>query len=319
MAKKSLMSRFGVSLLKLIFNAVFYFGLVFLTISLTKNSLFSTKKEIHASSLLCAFSMIFGFFQFLAYDLFRNTKLLKKIFKVISVYTTLAAIFTISVVVIGDQEKYFDFPIFGISGSGIDFAKVVNFDFNTACKLALYNFPLIYLMFSCDFYNLLVKKNWSDLKMSIATVIFPVLCYAVVLIAYVTSAIHIFIVLAVIFVIRTISRILSLFKSEEIPVDSLQHYLNTYVGVELPNSGEIESFECVGGWNKHGVGYVYTTLVYSVKLWDKGSSRNVRESLEYDIRQAVEKWMKDHGEAKGAYYPIIERPEVEEFIREEAE
>lgn len=318
MAKKRLMSRFGVGLLKLIFNAAFYFGLVFLTIRLTKNSLFSTKKEIYASSLLCAFSMIFGFFQFLAYDLFRNTRLLKKIFKVISVYTTLAAIFTIYVVVIGDQDKYFDFPIFGIFGE-IDFASVVRFDFNTACKLALYNFPLIFLMFSCDFYNLIVKKNWSDLNTSIATVIFPALCYAVALIAYVTSAIHVFIVLAVIFVIRTISRILSLFKSEEIPVDSLQHYLNTYVGVELPNSGEIESFECVGGWNKHGVGYVYTTLVYSVKLWDKGSSLNVSHSLEYEIRQAVEKWMKDYGEAKGADYPIIETPEVEELIREAAE
>lgn len=227
MAKKRLMSRFGVGLLKLIFNAAFYFGIVSLTMILTKRSLFSTKKVIHATSLLGGFSMAFGFVQFLAYDLFRNINLLKKIFKIISVYTTLVVIFTIAVTVLGDQDKYFDFPIFGIFGE-IDFAIVVRFDFNTACKLALYNFPLIFLMFSCDFYKLIVKKNWSDLKTSIATIIFPVLCYAVALIAFVTSAFHVFIVLAVIFIIRTIGRILSLLckSGSSRSLSRLQAYLD---------------------------------------------------------------------------------------------
>ena len=77
---------------KLIFNALFYFGIVSLTMILTKRSLFSTKKVIHATSLLGGFSMAFGFVQFLAYDLFRNINLLKKIFKIISVYTTLSGL-----------------------------------------------------------------------------------------------------------------------------------------------------------------------------------------------------------------------------------
>ena len=57
MAKKRLMSRFGVGLLKLIFNAAFYFGLVFLTIRLTKNSLFSTKNNNLLYRSSCRFSI----------------------------------------------------------------------------------------------------------------------------------------------------------------------------------------------------------------------------------------------------------------------
>ena len=187
MTGKSFLKGVGVGFLKLIFNAAFYLALIIIGWRVTR-------EEMH-------FVLIFGFVQFLCYDLLKRTFLLKKAIHLIGAIPSVLGLIAI----------IYSF----IYVTPVDFGTVVKYDFAIAWKLAFRDYPIIFMLYSGLFYEIAAKKEWGNLKLTIATVIFPVFCYGLTLLGYMISVNHVLVGLLILFVVIMLYRIFSKANRDE--------------------------------------------------------------------------------------------------------
>ncbi|MBQ9735150.1 MAG: hypothetical protein IJV95_04740, partial [Clostridia bacterium] len=141
-----------------------------------------------------------------------------------------------------------------------DFGTVVKYDFAIAWKLAFRDYPIIFMLYSGLFYEIAAKKEWGNLKLTIATVIFPVFCYGLTLLGYMISVNHVLVGLLILFVVIMLYRIFSKANHSErlydpdvgddlTPITLNKLLEKRYNSLNLLRHDKVESFSVVSSYS----------------------------------------------------------------------
>ena len=169
---------------KTLFHVVFYVALFTFFLLVYKHYGLNTMDEIALLPFIAAFSFLF----FLAYDFFET--LYYAIPKKLGVLKKLCILFDgifgkiccIVGVLLSVVAAFF--ALHSFAGAGFEgLSKTLRCDFKNALRYGLFMLPAFYALTRWCFYKLATKNDWSELKKIIFTVIYPIPCYILAVLA----------------------------------------------------------------------------------------------------------------------------------------